>query len=217
MTPDMEERSHTRSDQVVRLDVSHAAQSVDVLFEAFSDYPVMRYMLGPAEGDYEDSLRRLIHYFVMARFLRTEPVLGVLDGSDAVASAIVTLPGDRQPPPEMAELREQVWAAIGPVARSRYEEYGEACLEFELDAPTYHLNMIGVREAARGRGLGRLLIEAVHRMSLDDALSTGVTLTTEVAENIPLYEHLGYEIIGHARFGVGVETWGFFRPDWRSP
>jgi GNAT superfamily N-acetyltransferase len=73
--------------------------------------------------------------------------------------------------------------------------------------------MIGVREEARGEGLGRALIDEVHRMSREDPASEGITLTTELPANLPLYRHLGYEIIGHVEFGEGVETWGFFRPD----
>ena len=200
------------SNRVVRLQTEQADQAVAVLCESFFDYPVMRYVLEPVAGDYADSLWRMVRFFVMARSLREEPVLAILDGSDAVAAAIVTLPG-RTSPPELAAMREETWAVLGPEARSRYEEYGTASLEFELDAPNYHLNMIGVRDAARGRGLGRILIDEVHEMSRLDPTSTGVTLTTEVPQNVTLYQHLGYEITGHVRFGVGLETWGFFRPD----
>lgn len=209
----MPRQRHAGADRVVRVPASRTAEAVGVLCEAFRDYPVMRYVLAPVVGDYDESLGRLIHFFVMARFHRDEPVLAVMDGTRALAVAIVTLPRDRPSPPQVAEMREQVWAELGPIARARYGEYGEACLAFELDRPTIHLNMIGVRDIARGRGLGRVLVEAVQEISREDPRSTGVTLTTEVAGNVPLYEHLGYELIGHVPFGDGIETWGFFRPD----
>jgi GNAT superfamily N-acetyltransferase len=199
--------------RIARLEVADASLAADVLYEAFRDYPAMRYMLEPVLGDYDASLRRLIHFFVMARFHRDEPVLAIMDGPRALAATIVTLPPERESPAAVAAMREAVWTELGPAARTRYGEYGEACLQFELDRPTVHLNMIGVREAARGMGLGRLLIERVHELSRANPESVGVTLTTELAENVPLYEHLGYRIIGHVEFGDGVETWGFFRPD----
>ena len=31
--------------------------------------------------------------------------------------------------------------------------------------------------------------------------------------NVPLYEHLGYRLVGHARLSPTMGTWGFFRPD----
>ena len=185
---------------------------MDVLCESFFDYPVIRYVLEPVDGDYPDTLQRLVHFFVMARVHRDEPILAIMDGADALAAAIVTLPG-RRSPPEVANLREETWRELGEEARRRYEEYGTASLVFELENPNYHLNMIGVRDRARGRGLGRVLIDVVHEMSREDPGSTGVTLTTEVAANVALYRHLGYEIVGHVEFGRGLETWGFFRPD----
>ena len=71
--------------------------------------------------------------------------------------------------------------------------------------------MIGVRRAQQRLGLGRELLGAVHRLADDDPQSTGVSLTTERAENVPLYEHFGYKVIGHARVSAGFETWGLFR------
>jgi hypothetical protein len=48
-------------------------------------------------------------------------------------------------------------------------------------------------------------------MSAADPASAGVTLNTEDPRNVALYQHLGYEIIGHAAVAAELETWGFFR------
>lgn len=82
-----------------------------------------------------------------------------------------------------------------------------------VDVPHLHLNMVGVRQRARGQGLGRMLIEQVHLLSRKDAESKGVTLNTEDANNVSLYEHLGYKLVGHTTVAPELETWGFFRPD----
>jgi hypothetical protein len=81
-------------------------QAVTVLCDAFQDYPVMRYVLGSAD-DYDHRLRTLIGFFVSARVLREEPVLGIYDGDGTLAAAaLVTLPlravrrGVTPPPPE---------------------------------------------------------------------------------------------------------------------
>jgi hypothetical protein len=58
-----------------------------------------------------------------------------------------------------------------------------------------------------------MLMDHVHGMSRRDTLSEGVTLTTEDPSNVPIYEHLGYMVVGHARVSPGLKTWGFFRPD----
>lgn len=187
------------------------ADVVSALAESFRDYPVMRHVLGES-GDYEVRLYTLVGFFTDARVLRGEPLLGVEDSEGLVAAAMVSYP-ERSSPPELAEVREETWAALGPDARARYEAFGAAASAFDVDRPHIHLNMIGVRGRGRGRGLGRLLLDHVHRMSGDSPSSEGVTLSTEDPGNVALYERFGYEVVGHVRVGPGLETWGFFRPD----
>ncbi len=57
------------------------------------------------------------------------------------------------------------------------------------------------------------MLDAIHTMSERDPDSTGVSLTTETAANVPLYEHCGYHIVGHEQILDGLETWGLFRPN----
>jgi GNAT superfamily N-acetyltransferase len=195
----------------VRLTPAHADDAVTVLCDAFRDYPVMRYVLG-AQADYDARLRTLVGLFVSARFFREEPVLAVHDGAAVAAVAIVTLPGDRPAPEAYLARRETVWSELGAAARERYEAFGAACDRFAVQAPHHHLNMIGVRRSHAGRGLARPLLEAVHAMAEEDTGSAGVSLSTENPRNLLLYEHFGYERLGHARVSDDLETWVFFRP-----
>ena len=191
-----------------------AAAATDVLSEAFRDYPVMRYVLG-SDPEYDRRLRVLFEFFLAARLLRQEPVLGVLDGTAVVGVAAVTLPGARAAPPELARLRESVWATLGAAARARYETFGTVTGRFTVSAPHHHLNMIGVRRSHAGRGWGRRLVDAVHDLAAADSGSAGVSLTTESPANVALYRHLGYQLLGHAPVADRLETWAFFRPSHR--
>ena len=211
---------------VLTLGAENAPEVTRVLCEAFYDYPVMRYVVGGTHDEYERRLRTLVHFFVTARVLRGEVILGVVDSNGdsedqaglrgaarLAATALVSYPGPRGNREEMATLRDRVWNDLGPEPRSRYEAFATACAPFEVEVPHIHLNMIGVSRAARGRGRGRTLIEYVHLLSEQNASSQGVTLTTEDPSNVALYEHFGYEMVGHSRVSAGLETWGFFRPD----
>ena len=198
---------------VFRLSGNDVAEVVEVLCEAFRDYPVMRFVLGTDAVGYEQRRKKLVHYFVEARVLRGEVLLGIGHRQSLHGAALVSRPDGPPSPPELGELREQVWTELGPSARARYDSFAAACAPFELEIPHIHLNMIGVRRAAKGKGLGRRLIEHVHLMSREDAHSEGVTLTTEDEANVSLYQHFGYEIVGHATVGWGLNTWGFFRRD----
>jgi hypothetical protein len=52
-------------------------------------------------------------------------------------------------------------------------------------------------------------------MSETDPGSAGVSLTTEVPENVGLYEHFGYRVVGRAPVG-DFQSWSMFRPDPRE-
>ena len=174
--------------QVVTIPPDKTPAVVAVLCDAFSDYPVMRYVLAGSEGDYADNLNTLIGFFVGARVWRREPVMGIEEsGALAAAAAIMTPPGQRHPPHQILEQRERVWQQLGSEARARYEFLGEAWPNVGVTEPNLHLNMIGIRQGQAGRGLGRALLDAIHTMSERDPDSTGVSLTTETAANVPFY------------------------------
>jgi len=196
---------------VVLLKPDDAEVVADVLCDAFHDYPVMRYVLGDAE-DYDRSLRTLVGFFVAARSLRNEPMLAAYDGGHVAGVAIVTLPGESPSPAALDARRDETWRILGFAARARYEAHGTAIRPFTVDRPHHHLNMIGVRRSYAGRGIARLLMDAVHDLAAADAESCGVTLSTEAEKNVPLYQHFGYRQIGHARVDDAFDTWVFFRP-----
>jgi len=197
---------------VQRLQREQVPEAVGVLRDAFHDYPVMRHVLGPGSPSYVHHLGALTRYFVMARMLRSEPVLGAFGGSELAAVALVSDPGGPPSPPEMTALREALWKELGAAARMRYEELGEVWGTLAVDAPRIHLNLVGVRRHLHGRGHSRRLLDAVHDLAWQTPGCGGVTLTTEDPANLPLYKHFGYEITGHARVGMHLETWALFRP-----
>lgn len=184
---------------------------LDVLCESFHDYPVMRFVLGSKPG-YDRRLRVLVGLFVAARVARADLMLGA-PGQDGrlLGAALVNLPGNPQPADWFEARREATWAELGAEERARYEAYGTASHASDPTAPHHHLGMIGVRGAAQGTGLGRHLLEAVHRAAADHPESTGVSLTTELARNVPLYQHFGYRIVSHTRVAPALETWSMFR------
>lgn len=186
---------------------------VAVLCDAFHSYPVMRFIIGPGhENDYAERLRKLVGFFTFRRMRQGGPLLGVRDGNDLVAAAVMTLPGEGEMPTDVDERGDALWRELGDDARVRQETYMQATGPFVIAEPHHHLNMIGVRHSHMGRGLARPLLDAVAAMSEDDPGSHGVSLTTEVPKNLTLYQHFGYRDVGHVRVAPGLETWGLFRP-----
>jgi GNAT superfamily N-acetyltransferase len=194
------------------IQVDDPDEVVDVLCDAFRDYPVMRFVLGPSRPDHDADLRTLVGLFVMSRALRGEHLFGVMGESGLEAAAIVSRPGAPSPP-ALTALREDVWARLGAEARGRYEAFAAACAPFQPTRPHLHLNMIGVRKRVRRTGRARLLLDHVHALSRADPASEGVSLTTEHPDNVLLYEHVGYVVMGHSVVSPQLETWSLYRPD----
>ena len=202
---------HLRSDgQIVRLAPEDVPTVVDALSDAFREYPVMRFVIGEC-GDHAARLRTLIHFFVAARSLRGEPLLGIVRQDVVVAAATVLFPGGTESPKALTSVRELTWQKLGADALSRYEACGEVWHQLEVAEPHVHLNMIGVRPSSQGKGYAGLLLDRVHEISRESLDSEGVTLTTEDVNNVPFYLRAGYKIVGHARVAPELETWEFFR------
>jgi hypothetical protein len=204
----MENTTH----EIFRINKKLVPDIVDVLCDSFFDYPVMRFVIG-SEINYSQKLRILINFFVMARIIREEIILGIGDRPNIDGVALISNPNNSLNPQELKDLKDQVWLELGTQSRSNYQKFSDVCAQFQINVPHIHLNMIGIKNSAQGNGLGRKLIEQVHLLSLNDANSTGVTLTTEDPTKVPFYEYLGYNIIGQSIVAPQLKTWSFFRPN----
>jgi len=197
---------------------------VDVFADAFGDYPVMRHTVGP-EGDVAARVRRLVRLFVTRRVARGGPMWGIFNrekstGKNLAGAILLTLPGEPDATEEVARISAEAWRELGDDARLRYDAYAKASNFFTTFPPHLHLNMIGVRASEKGSGLGRRLLEKTRELAEEDPGHSGVSLTTENPRNVDLYQHFGYDVVGHARFGPldpaqgkpAFETWGMFLP-----
>ena len=197
---------------VRRVLADEAPDAVAVLAAAFTGYPALRFVLGGDGGD-PARLRRLLGFFVQARLLRGEPILCIGAPGSLAAVALISHPGRVVSPPALDAAREELWSDLGAGARARYETFGRVAGAFTVPEPRVHLNMLAVLPSAQGSGLGRRILDAVHAHSAGMPWSEGVSLTTEDPANVPLYEHVGYEVVGRASIDGALTTWGMFRRD----
>jgi GNAT superfamily N-acetyltransferase len=204
-----------RSDlEVTAFPASRAGEIVDALVDAFHDYPVMRYLVGDAGPDYDRRLHMLIGVFVARRVDHGHPTLAIEANGEVLGVATLTPPGDPGPPSaEFDARKDALWLELGQDANERMERLVEIWQRLSVPGPQYHLNMLGVRRAHAGRGIGRFLLDEVHRISREHPESTGVSLSTEDPKNVLLYQHCGYEVRFHERVSPALETWILFRPD----
>lgn len=171
----------------------------------------MAYMLGD-DGDHDpERLGALIGMFVDGRYGRSSPVLGVDEGSDLGAAALVD-PPERGPLPHSYKKRfDRVRSQIGERSWERVVAFGDALKDIGPTSPHHYLGMVGVRTRFRGAGLGRKLVESVIEMSNSHEKSIGVVLSTEAEENLGFYQHMGFEVLGAVKLG-DLRSWTLIRP-----
>ena len=197
---------------IKRLTEADRERVIDVLAAAFNDYPVMRFALADASDEYDQRLRELIGFYCDKRLIHDWPVLGIRQGQEFVAAALITAPGTGTESPEFRRKHLGLAHAIGRAACERMARYERASSGREPKDAHYFLGMIGVAPGHQGSGYGRLLLEHIQAMSEGDQISTGVSLSTEDPSNVPYYQRVGYQVVGEADVG-DIHTWCMFRPN----
>ncbi|WP_306363678.1 GNAT family N-acetyltransferase [Nocardia sp. CC227C] len=77
--------------------------------------------------------------------------------------------------------------------------------------PVWGLAVVGVHPDHRGRGLGRAVI--APGLAAADTEHVPAFLETQDPTNVPFYESLGFETIGHVRLPEdGSPHWAMLRP-----
>lgn len=196
-----------------QLNTDEIAAATDVLVDAFTGYPYFDYVLGDSGNNYQHHLNLLNTFYSRARFARDEYVLGLFDEARLAGVALVGIADGRTTPENLDPVRDAIWAEIGGQAKDRDKEFEAVCSRFELPQPRMLLDMLAVRRADHGRGFGRALLEATHKLSSEWPGSVGVSLTTETPTNVKLYQHFGYEVVGRGEVGSAFTSWTMFRPE----
>lgn len=181
---------------------------IDVFAEAFALDPMITWPLPP-----NAPTERVVSLFTILIREAYGP-LGVtwVVGDERVDGAAVWLP-----PEEVARF-DEVEAATRPSIEALTDDGGARYAAFWdwLDGhlptePCWFLDILGVREAARGHGLAAALV----RHGLERAHAAGLPAFLETANpaNVPMYQHLGFRVHEHADApGGGPAIW-FLRAD----
>jgi GNAT superfamily N-acetyltransferase len=181
---------------------------VRVLGEAFATDPMIRWPLPPdaSPGAAASVFSIVIHdaYAAMDTVWVT--------GDDRVDGAAVWLP------PEQAARFEEVEAATRPKIAAltddggaRYNAFWDWLDGHLPEEPCWFLDIHGVRETARGRGVASALV----RQGLDRAHAAELPAVLETGNpaNVPMYEHLGFRVVEEGEAPDGGPTIWFLRAD----
>jgi GNAT superfamily N-acetyltransferase len=187
-------------------------EAVAVLASAFYNYPLMRYVLKASGKSYKQHLDALIDFFCETRLTRNWPLLGLMEKGKIVAVAGINEPIDKPWPQKLHDIYRELQLTIGEESFARLENYENLSSVNEPEEPHYFLGIIGVLPSFHGQDFAKCLINELQKMSLKNIVSTGICLHTEDSNNVQIYEHLGFRIIGKMKID-DVQNWCMFRPD----
>ena len=196
--------------KIRKLTYNEKDQAVKVLAAAFKEYPVMRYILKDSKSDYPEHLEALVGFFCETRLTRNWPLMGVYSGQNLVAVAGINEPIFKPWPEVLHEIYNRLEKVIGENAIQRMEAYEKVAGKYEPEITHYYLGIIGVLPGHQGKGYAKFLIEKLIEVSESDSNSHGISLSTEKKENIPIYEHFGFKVIGDADIEE-LHTWCMYR------
>jgi GNAT superfamily N-acetyltransferase len=187
-------------------DAADRAVVADVLADALVQEPMLTWPLPAGAG--VDTMRA--EFDVLVDLYLPLGVLFVAEPDIAGVAAWLP-PADAE---RFTELEPTTRNRIRPLTDdggARYDSFWD-WLGGHLPAePCYFLDMVGVRAARRGRGVGRALIE--HGLARAAADGAAAFLETGNPDNVPLYEHLGFRIVAAEDAPGGGPTVWFMRAD----
>ena len=133
-------------------------------------------------------------------------------GEDAIDGAAVWLA------PEQTARFDEIEVATRPRINAltaddgaRYAAFWDWIGEHIPDEPCWFLDILAVREAARGRGLASALVG--HGLERAHAAGVPTILETGNPANVPMYAHLGFRVVEQADAPDGGPTIWFLRAD----
>lgn len=196
---------------VVRLDKESWREIKTILYHAYRDEPTFKYLFDYERAGYDQRVRATIRELIDLYFTFNQDVIGLTLGDKLVGVALIGSPELRMDLADQFNWRIRMMLTAGLSSTNRYIDYHKkikACLPGE----THHtLPLLGIDSAYRGKGLGRIILQAVEKICDENPRSCGVGLDTGNAEFFKFYESMGYEQVGEVDFGELKQT-VFFKP-----
>ncbi|MEU7043108.1 GNAT family N-acetyltransferase [Streptomyces varsoviensis] len=169
------------------------------LTAAFDDDPMMRWFF-PDDAAREEGLGR---YFSTI-FTRQYALHGVCERTDAAAAFWVPPEGQEKAVPD-AETVQELETILGERA-PLFRDAVKAAAGHSPAEPHWYLAVIGADPAAQGQGHGSALLRS--GLAQADAAGLPAYLESSKPDNLPVYEHFGFEVREEVRLpGGGPQLW----------
>jgi ribosomal protein S18 acetylase RimI-like enzyme len=202
---------------VVNLDDGRVTEAIGVLVPAFLDDPIFTHHV--PDRDKRARVFELFFNDVIRGQLRAKTAFAIEEGNAILAVAVWMSPQPTEPDEadrERGDLTVRQLQALDAKATSAILGGFEGLQAFHPQVPHWYLMFVGVRPQLQRQGLGRQLLDHVHRLA--DRTGTPCYLETPFAETRAFYGSLGYSVTNEMRaFGDAPPLWTMLRSPGTAP
>ncbi len=203
---------------VVPASAEHLPQTARVLADAFLTEGFITHLFDLSTEIRRERWRGILAQFAASWHNKGQPILVALHDNEPLGVAIVKQPSNQAEsfwvevsallphPPLLLSLFSKVrWRRLSAVFRAMQppETLGKDC--FTLEA-------LAVAPSHQGRGIGRLLLNAVHEMAERAADANAIYLYTADEHNRAIYERSGYRTLASVKGGAEFTVHHMVRP-----
>lgn len=202
----MAELAECTDAEIVRLDPAATNEAKAILYHAYKDEPTFKYLFDSERAGYDQRVRATIRELIDLHFSHKQDVIGLSVGNKLVAIALLGNPTVRLNLAEQFNWRIRMMLTAGLSSTRRYIEYHEQVKEMLPGSEHHELPLMGVDTQHQGKGYGRMLLNAVEKLSGESTRSCGIGLDTGNSRYIKFYESMGYKKVGEIKLGSVTET-----------
>ena len=195
--------------EIISLEAQHTEDIIQVIADAFADYPLMDFFFDNAKGQ---SIKAIGQYICDLATIDDSLLAGAFMQNELQGIIYVTPPKTTKNKDEnaIADLEEKLARSLSEEGLERMDIYSKLKDANKPPQPHFYINMLGVNPSCQGMGIGRKLLEHIHNLSDKHLISGGVALDTQTESNVAYYQKLGYRVSSTKNLDR-LKNWFMFR------
>ncbi|WP_426417801.1 hypothetical protein [Aestuariirhabdus sp. LZHN29] len=178
--------------RIIELDDSWKRETRSLLFHAYRDCPIYQRLFSSEVDGFAQRLRSGIREMCSIYFDSDDPVLGLLVNERLAGVAVLYSPNPK-PLADIFSWRWKMFLTAGFGCTERLSEYQGRVASHLRNC--YQIPLIGISTEQRHIGLGKLLLDEIHRRVENDPEARGVVIDTANPAFLDYYLAQGYQVI----------------------
>lgn len=201
--------------RVYPLPANRIRQAAEVLAAAFAKEPTIMRMVPPNRHKRHEKIAAYFRWSLRSTGLENVDIAVSAADDSVLGVALWEPPLHRAHTLKAALILPAAYMALGRRGLNELASYERAVAPYALKFPHWYLADIGTSPQARGRGVGKLMID--HRLRIIDAAGEHAALTATSDGSRKLYERHGFTPLHELRLVDGSVLTMMLRPPVHRP